>query len=387
MNFGLIGAHADGLAMARALAESGHVLTAFAGPRAAADILRPLQTFNEVEALLARPEIELVIVADELEHRPAVLRRALQSEKHVLCVHPADVRLDVAYEAVLIQKDTRKLLLPLLPDRLMPGFLRLQQLLREGTFGTLQVIECTTGWHALAGPPGTWERSPLVRVWELLRGLGGEIQEVSALASRPGGLGEELPPLEPGEPVTINGQFARGGLFRVLVLPMPAGQPSQLVLRGETGQAELTFSADLSARSGLRVKVGEEERQEQWGTWQPWPALAQVVNARLRSAGERPPVRPALTWQDEIRCLELFDAARRSAQRGRVVSMHYGEITEESTFKGVMTAAGCGLLWLVLILVIAGIWAPWLWHGIVPLLILFLALQLLGWVVPKEKSA
>src|SRR5262245_52648724 len=118
MNVGLIGSHPHGLSLAKGLAQEGHALVAFAGPRAVGEKLHQghsaIQLLMEIEALLARNDIELVIVADDPEHRPAVLRRALQSDKHVLCVHPPDLRLDVAYEAVLIQKDTRKLLLPIL---------------------------------------------------------------------------------------------------------------------------------------------------------------------------------------------------------------------------------------------------------------------------------
>ncbi len=386
MNFALIGAHPDGLAMARALAESGHRFFAFAGPRAAWESLGPPgnrpRAFDELESLLAQPEIEWVIVADELEHRPAVLRRALQSERHVLCVHPADVSLDAVYESVLIQKDTRKVLLPMLADRLMPGLLRLRQLFHEGAFGRLQVIECERRLLDSLGE-SSWDRSPLASVWEPLRALGGEIQEVSALASTPGAVGEELPALRPGDPVNLTGRFERGGLFRVLVLPKGGGRTSRLLLRGEAGQAELTFPDDLSGPSVLRIQIGESSQLEEWPEWKPWPALVGVVNGCLAS-----PVgwkAAPLSWQDEIRCLELFDAARRSARLGRVVPMHYAEITEESTFKGVMTAAGCGLLWLVLLLMIVGNWAPWLWYAIIPLLIVFLFLQALRWVVPAEK--
>ena len=45
---------------------------------------------SDLEEVLADPAIEAVIVAGAPAVRPAQLRRALQSERHVLCVHPAD---------------------------------------------------------------------------------------------------------------------------------------------------------------------------------------------------------------------------------------------------------------------------------------------------------
>jgi hypothetical protein len=46
-----------------------------------------------------------------------------------------------------------------------------------------------------------------------------------------------------------------------------------------------------------------------------------------------------------------------------------------------MTLVGCSVLWGSLVLLILSRWVPWLGWVIVPLLVLFLALQLLRWVV------
>ena len=48
---------------------------------------------------------------------------------------------DIAYEAMMIQQDTRKRLAPLLTERFAPGIGRLGELLAAGTLGTLQHIE------------------------------------------------------------------------------------------------------------------------------------------------------------------------------------------------------------------------------------------------------
>src|SRR5947207_10897318 len=123
MRFALLGDHSDGLDLARALAESGrHQLAAYSGPTAGAEVLRRWQlevrSVADVEEVLADPTIDAIIAAGAAAVRPAQLRRALQSERPTLCVHPADQGPDFAYEAAMLQADTKQFVLPLLPEAL-----------------------------------------------------------------------------------------------------------------------------------------------------------------------------------------------------------------------------------------------------------------------------
>src|SRR5438105_4592152 len=113
MRFALLGNHPDGLEFVRALIDTGrHELTAYSGPAAGAEDLREgglsIRPIGDIEEILADPAVEAVIVAGRVADRPEQLRRALQSERHVLCVHPADQTPDIAYEAAMIQADTRQ---------------------------------------------------------------------------------------------------------------------------------------------------------------------------------------------------------------------------------------------------------------------------------------
>src|SRR5262249_54360610 len=54
-----------------------------------------------LEEVLADPAVDAVIVASPLPERAAELRRALQSERHVLCAYPPDATPDAAYEAAM----------------------------------------------------------------------------------------------------------------------------------------------------------------------------------------------------------------------------------------------------------------------------------------------
>ena len=90
------------------------------------------------------------------------------------------------------------------------------------------------------------------------------------------------------------------------------------------------------------------------------------------------------SWQDVIRALELDDAARRSAAKRRAGTLEYPEASEEAGFKSTMTLVGCGMLWVILLLLFLSFWKPWLGWFIVPVLSVFLLLQGLRWIARRS---
>src|SRR5262249_38665661 len=101
MRFALLGNHPVGLKMAMALVEtSRHEFAVYSGPVPAGENLgiRPGRVIGDVEEILADPVIDAIIVAGDLSQRPNQLRRALQSERHILCVYPPGDSPDIAYE-------------------------------------------------------------------------------------------------------------------------------------------------------------------------------------------------------------------------------------------------------------------------------------------------
>ena len=417
MRFALLGNHPDGLALARALVDSGrHEFVAFTAaipfdlsrpqqlarlPTTAIAVAdshtnRPASTAStlaasdrtsrptDLEEILADPAIESIIVAGPLVDRPALLRRALQSERHVLCVHPLDQTPETAYEAGMIRQDVRRLLVPLLLEGLHPAVRRLAEFIDRGgtpsmnSVGSFCLLEmeraATTEVLDNLDDAGT---KPSFPGWDVLRRLGGEIVEVSAFAAT-----EEL---EPGAPVLLAGRFERGGLFQSTLLPNQPAERCRLTVIGASGRAELLFPLgwDGPAQLGWRDADGEY-REEYWDRWDPWPTLIEAFEARLTDRSTL-----ALDWQDEVRSLELDDAARRSVRKRRTSLLEYPEANEEVGFKGTMTLVGCAMLWLVLLLLIVSVWVPVVRWLIVPLLAVFLGLQFLRYAVPAkdEKSA
>src|SRR5437773_1739192 len=144
MRFALLGNHPDGLQMAQALVETGrHELAAYSGPahQWESSSLRAVRTFGDMEEILADPSIDAIIVAGDSSQRPLQLRRALQSERHVLCVFPPDQNPDIAYEAAMIQADTRRVLLPILLGALHPSVKYLQGLVQTTKIGADWLVQ------------------------------------------------------------------------------------------------------------------------------------------------------------------------------------------------------------------------------------------------------
>jgi Oxidoreductase family, NAD-binding Rossmann fold len=349
MHFALIGDHPDGRAFAVAAIAAGHALFAYCGsePAAARQLNSAVKITNDMEEVLADPQVQAVIVAVPVEKRLDAARRALQSERHAIIAHPVDVKPNGGYELNMLQGDVHQVLLPLLPDAFV-----------ELTLPETEWLELTITdpKEPLLHLDDT-RRHPAFPGWTLIRRVAGEVQEVSAF-----GIDDFA---QPGGVVLCNGRAERC-LFHIKC--HRAGERRQVGLRFVTVNGETHYDM---------LEVG--------GAWPKMVAAFDRAVARLvetprsePAAGAREEPDAKISWRDEIRALELNDAAARSLAKRRSVLMEYQEASEEVGFKGTMTLIGCGMLWLVILLLVLSAWQPWLGWLILPAIVLFLGLQFLA---------
>jgi len=415
MKLALVGDHPDGLDIARAMAAKGrHELLVYAGPAVGAEVLQrdglTPKRAGDLEDVLADPDVECVIIASAKASRGAMLRRAVQSERHVLCVHPADAKPDLAFETALLQADSGRVVLPLLPEAFHPGVARFGLLARTNGANVFEIRRASRDdfWLDLEGD----DSRPGLPGWDVMRRIGGEIVEVFALAA------EEEP--TPGRPVLLAGKFADGKLFHVTLqanqpeafwrIAVIGPRPLALVFPdGWPGAASLTYEDDTGAL-----------RTESWAALPPWSPLIDAferavtirkihapspgtTDERCWTSSEQPSTEAIqaadtmvgmsrghsnamLGWTDEIRGLELDDAVRRSLRYRRSSTLDLQDASEEASFKGTMTLVGCSLMWTILVFLILSIWIPKIGWVIFPALGIFLLMQTLRGVIKSDKK-
>jgi hypothetical protein len=165
----------------------------------------------------------------------------------------------------------------------------------------------------------------------------------------------------------VGGRFEGGGLFQMTFLV--GDEECRLVVHGSEGRAELYFPQGWRGPAFLsgQTQTGEL-KEESWQAWDPWSLLVAVLDSALTTNPghgnatsprvERAPATPSggtnpgSRWEDEIRCLELDDATRRSIEKRRSSVLDYQVASEEVGFKGTMTLIGCALMWGLLALLV-----------------------------------
>ena len=382
LNFLILGDGEEERAWARTLAEhpEHRLHAAFPGFEGFPD----LPGRRDLDAALADEGIDAVIVGGDPGLRSEGLRRAAAAGFPALCLHPPGPDPDAYYQVSMSRQETGAIVVPDLPARLHPGVIAIREALASGVLGAPRGLR----FEATVGP----ERSDLLgsafpRAVDLARMLLGEVEALTASGDPPG----DRP--TGGLLVVLRGPEGRRAEVR---LESATGSdlevgPARLSASGERGTWTLDFDPGAVAPALLTRKPppsGESEAIEV----PPWDPREAILSAFRAAVVEGREVRPDLL--DATRTIELAEAAARSLRRERTIELHYEELSEVGTFKGLMTSTGCFLLFGILIVVPVALLGPalgfpatiYLAYAIPPVLVLFLMLQVFRLALGRDRA-
>lgn len=334
IGYGIIGSGTMGLVYAEALATQvdGADLVAVAGgsraPALAADYGVPAD--GSAEALLARDDVDVVILATPHTTHLPYTRAAADAGKHVYCEKPMAVTVEECDEMIAACAQAGVLLTVAKQSRQNPVVQAAKELIDAGEIGDIRMIRMlssTVGWDL---PDGSWAEDPAeggayldwgVHGMDVLRWLtGAHATRVFATFANYGG--------HRVDDVSAMAQYEldTGVMVQVWMsyeFPAPGlGTNLQLMIVGERGLLDLD-------RYRLRLGSGDEWRlvteMEGWDwTTDPKNPRRIATSARQVEDFTRSVVdgsQPAITGADGRAAVELVDAARRSARTHQVVEI------------------------------------------------------------------
>jgi predicted dehydrogenase len=376
MNFLILGDGAEELAWARAIdAYTGHrLVAAFPGFEGYHDVPRP----SDFEDALATAGVDAVVVGGGLEERGEALRRVAAVGLPAICLHPPGDDAEAYYQVALSRDETGAIVIPDIPTRLHPAMEVLKRAIHGRELGVFRGLRIE--WSAEPGE-GDLARHVFPRLVDAVRVLIGEIEAVTATGDPPG-----TRPTE-GLIVHLRGPDARRAEVRIENGPRAL---ARLVVAGTEGSLTLEYEPSFEGTARLVHRTtNSHEGVTAFEPWEPHAAiLATLVEAVERRERE---VHPNLI--DATRAMELSEATVRSLRRGRTIELHYEEISEAGTFKGVMTSVGCVILLTILGVLPAALigpalgvpWTIYLAYAIPPVLIVFILLQFLRFAVRSPR--
>jgi predicted dehydrogenase len=380
MNVAILGNGDQEVEWARWLLEQDDHRVEAAFPGFSESGLEPIPRANDLDDLLARPGVEIAIVGGQIDLRGEYLRRCAAEGLAVVCLHPAGADSEPYYQVALSRAETGAFIVADLPLRLHPGVAKLRAALDSGEFGVFRGIRLEADSE---GEDLDLVRVVFARLVDVIRALLGEIEALSATGDPPG----DHPDLE--LIVQLRASESRRAELRIR-----SGHElmNRLTLNGTNGSLTLEFDAMFEKPAALvRQSPSQPATRETLDRWDSHEAIFRVLLAAR--GGHAAPDLSAPSLHDATRAMELSEATARSLRKGRTVDLYYEPISEEATFKSVMTSMGCMLIigaLLMIPLALAGPplglnWTIYLAYLIPPVLVLFVILQTLRFAVRKSE--
>jgi predicted dehydrogenase len=378
MNIVILGNRAEELAWARWLhAQHDHRLAA-AFPGFSDPSLSGMASASDLDGALAMAGVDAAIVGGPIQERGEYLRRAAAEGLAIICLHPAGDDSEAYYQVSLSRDETGAVIVPDLALRLHPGVEAIRRAMEEGELGAIRGIRYE---FPSQGAGIDLARVVFAGCVDVVRALVGEIEALTATGDPPG--------THPEIELVVQLRAAQAQRAELRIWSGP-DEPARLTLLGSQGSMTLEVDTLLAqpARLVRRVTHQAEEVVELG----PWDAHDAIISALETSLAVRPGgAFPSPSLHDATRAMELTEATVRSLRRGRTVDLHYEPISEEASFKSVMTSTGCMILVGALVAVLVALsgpplgfnWTIYIAYVIPPILVIFVMMQTLRFAVRR----
>lgn len=346
MNFILVGHDAASLLFTQGLLARSHSLVAYLEtPKEPSSHRFPelegVRRLHAPEGIMEVGHVDFLVLAGPVAGRADRLRIYLRLDPiDLVLAAPLGDELDICFELAQVREEQSIEAMPLVAELEHPALRTLEQWIAEA--GEIRSAEWRLPLPAGAGP------DRFVEGWTWLRRLAGEIVSVSATAASD----------EPAaiHQVVIAARSQKGWLS---TSRMSEGE-TDARLRIDTSDGFIECSLPemflgpallRRRRNGVDEEITTESPQlgERWA--ERWDRQLQWRDSRKSSNPQESVF--AVELQAATRQLEIADAIVRSLRRQRAVSLAYDEVSEETNFKSMMTATGCGLLLSVVFVTVA----------------------------------
>ena len=322
MNFALVGDDAAAIPLLEAILGAGHRVVRAALAEPAVGGLASHAEWSSVprcswEELLIDSSVEAIVIAGDSDEVQTAAKLLASAGKPLLIVPRIPFGAACAYELSLVRDDSHVELMPAFTLRFVPELVSLSQRFAAGELGVIRRLQVDRELPSSSTTSGLTDAeidAAALDDIDLLQWLGGRYDQVTAQRS---GLTDQ------------------------------GCSQATLILAG-SGLPDATWTARRGPVALWRLTV-ETDRE---------PILLERLNASTAPAAMivafvTSKIPHAPTWSDAVRAFDVLDAARRSLRRRRTIDLHFEILSERQQFKTQMTAIGCGMLMLTLVLMLA----------------------------------
>ena len=406
MKIGILGCDENILAIAVAAVEGGHSLSpAYDVPEDLPPALSGIdrQPREQWQGLLEDELCSAVLVGVDgwSEYRAEQVRTLVQADRPILIGHPASLSMLWAYELDMILADSSATVIPALATRQHPIIDSLKNLVEQslagnGPLGSIESLQFERR------QPDRDQDSVLASFAcdaDIIRVLIGDPSRLMALGGGDAGWTNLAVGLSGPDQISVRWQVAKGHTHTLTIqLICERGRLCIDIPERACGIWKITKQTDSDLPDPLPTFPTETAPFAPADVLLKHLLEAAKGNADTRSGSSVPPA----MWPDAARTIELAETIPRSVKKGRGIDLHQEEFSELGTFRGTMASLGCGIIMaglfiLFLATLVGGVAraAGWsfgerlaaIWpYAILATLIIFLVLQLLPFLMPKESG-